>query len=251
MLTAGAMGIVAGTTLLAEHHAVSVAVLVTTAGLLAMTGFWLLERRTSHPLVMPAARRSPRLRWGAAGSFLNTATTSGSVTVATFYLQGELGLPPVRAAAVLVSFSLLVVLGSLGAPRIIRAFGWGGASCVGLGVIAAGNGLLVLRPDVIGIGVAAAICGLGIGVGSVAATDLGTAVDEEIKATAAGVLNTAAQLGTAIGTALILVVSTTFQPRTAWAVVAALAGVAAFAAVVRAPRGATAPTGRTAGAERG
>lgn len=90
-------------------------------------------------------------------------------------------------------------------------------------------------PQVVGVGAAAAICGLGIGVGSVATTDMGTAVDEAIKATAAGVLNTAAQLGTAIGTALILLVATTLQPRPAWAVAAGLAMVAALAVVRRTP----------------
>jgi MFS family permease len=92
---------------------------------------------------------------------------------------------------------------------------------------------------VIGVGVAAGASGLGIGIGSVAATDMGTAVCEAIKGTAAGVLNTAAQLGTAIGTALILLVATTFQPRTAWAVVVVFASLAATTAAARAPATAT------------
>jgi MFS family permease len=91
-------------------------------------------------------------------------------------------------------------------------------------------------PSAIGIGAAAGICGLGIGIGSVAATVLGTAVSDTIKATAAGVLNTAAQLGTAIGTALVLLIATTLQPRTAWIVVVVLAATAGAVAAARAPR---------------
>lgn len=205
-------------------------------GVLAAAGFARLERRASHPLVPSAARRSPVLRWGAFGSFFNTATTSSSITVATLYLQGELGLTPLRAAGLLGTFSILLVLGSLGAPRLITAFGSGRTLGIGLGIVAAGNTLLAASPQVIGIGAAAGTCGLGIGTGSVAATDLGTAVDEAIKGTAAGVLNTAAQLGTAIGTALILLAATVWQPRIAWAVAAVLPGVAATAAAARAPR---------------
>lgn len=230
LLSGGAMGIVAGTTLLAEHSLAVLAGVVTAVGVMAAFAFALVDRRASQPLVAPAARRSPVLRRGAFGSFFNTATTSSSITVATLFVQDELGLPPLRAATLLVSFSVLVVIGSLCAPRLIAALGGGRALGCGLGIIAAGNSVLVAWPNLVGVGAGAAICGLGIGIGSVAATDMGTAVVEAIKGTAAGVLNTAAQLGTAIGTALILLVATTFQPRIAWALAAVLASGAATAA---------------------
>jgi MFS family permease len=234
LLSGGAMGIVAGTTLLGEQSLAMLAGGVTAVGVMAAAGFTLVDRRAVHPLVAPAARRSPVLRWGAFGSFFNTATTSSSITVATFFLQDELGLAPLRAAAVLVSFSVFVVIGSLCAPGLIARLGGGRALGCGLGIIAAGNTVFFLRPSVVGVGLGAATCGLGIGIGSVAATDMGTAVVEAIKATAAGVLNTAAQLGTAIGTALVMLVATTFQPRIAWAVAAVLAGGAATSAAARA-----------------
>jgi Na+/melibiose symporter-like transporter len=166
LLTGAAMGIVAGTTLLGEHESAVLAGAVTTLGVLAAAGFAPVERRASHPLIRPAARRAPVLRWGAFGSFFNTATTSSSITVATLYLQDRLGLTPLRAAALLVTFSILVVGGSLGAPRLITALGWSRAVGCGLSIIAAGNTLLVAWPHVIGVGVAAGICGLGIGIGS-------------------------------------------------------------------------------------
>ena len=236
LLTVGAMGIVAGTTLFGEQESVLVAGVLTAVGVLTVGGFALVERRASHPLVAPAARRSPRLRWGAIGSFFNTATTSSSITVATLYLQHELGQTPLRAAALLVSCSILAVFGAIAAPRFINRLGWGAALGCGLGIIAAGNVALVAWPEVIGVGAGAGLCGFGIGVGSVAANDMGTAVSEAIKGTAAGVLNTAAQLGTAIGTALMLLVATSLQPRTSWIVAAVLAGVAAVCGAATAPR---------------
>ena len=52
------------------------------------------------------------------------------------------------------------------------------------------------------------LCGLGIGVASVAATTLGTsAVGERDRGTAAGLLNTAAQVGTALGIAALVLVA--------------------------------------------
>jgi len=51
---------------------------------------------------------------------------------------------------------------------------------------------------------AAAVSGLGLGLSSVAATTLGTDVPEALQGTASGALNTAAQLGTALGVAAFL-----------------------------------------------
>jgi len=86
---------------------------------------------------------------------------------------------------------------------------------------------------VLGIAVAAGVCGLGIGIGSVAATDMGTAVDAAITGAAAGMINTAAQLGTAVGTAVILLISTTVDARTAWSAASGVALVAALVAGAR------------------
>ena len=246
LLTGAAMGLVAGTTLLGEHGAVLLGAGVTAFGALAAVGFALVEGRARQPLVDAAARRAPVLRWGALGSFANTATTSSSITLAALVLQDDLRLTPLQAAGLLVTVSVLAVVGSALAPRLLGTLGWGPTLGCGLGTVAAGNLLLCGWPSVIGVGVASALCGLGLGIGSVAANDMGTAVDEAIKATAAGVLNTAAQLGTAIGTSVVLLVAAVLDPRPAWAVAAALAAVAGLLAARRAPRARPRGAGRTA-----
>lgn len=230
LLTGAAIGLVAGSTLLGEAGGRAIGGVVMAVGVASAVGFVAVERGTKRPLVAPATWRSAALRWGAFGSLGNTATTSGSFTLAMLYLQGELGLSPLRAAALLVAFSLMVVAGSTSAPRVIATTGSGPALGCGLGIIGVGNGVLVAWPTAPGVAVAAAISGLGIGIGSVAATDMGTNVTDALKATAAGVLNTAAQLGTAIGTALVLLVATTLGTSTAWALSAGLAVSAAVAA---------------------
>jgi hypothetical protein len=80
----------------------------------------------------------------------------------------------------------------------------------------------------------------------VATTSLGTDVPESLRATSSGVINTSAQPGTAIGTALVLLTAaattgvpdaTTGTPVVAWAATAVLAlGAAAlFARLPRVP----------------
>ena len=78
------------------------------------------------------------------------------------------------------------------------------------------------------------LCGLGIGVASVAATTLGaSAVPEAERGTAAGLLNTSAQVGTAVGiAALVLVAGTTGATAGHRLGFAAAAAVAALGAVV-------------------
>jgi hypothetical protein len=67
---------------------------------------------------------------------------------------------------------------------------------------------------------------------------MGTQVTEVLKATAAGLLNTAAQLGTALGTALVLLLATTLDTGIAWALTAGMATTAAAGVIRFRPRGA-------------
>jgi MFS family permease len=244
-LTGAAMGVVAGTTLLAEQAWWPGAVIL--AGAVgAAVAFVTLERRVREPLVPASTWQSTHVRWGTAGSFVNTATTSSALTVAMVFLQVELDLTPSQAAGLLVGFSLTVVVGSAAAAPVVARLGWGRAAALGLLVIGLGCCLFARWPTVPGIGCGAALGGLGLGVAAVAATDLGTH-DESAGASAAGVLNTGAQLGTAIGTAVVLLLAELVGARVAWMLVAALAVVAAAAIGHGAPggrQGAPVPVGR-------
>ncbi|WP_147106578.1 MFS transporter [Nesterenkonia populi] len=169
------------------------------------------------------------------GSFTNTATTTSTIRVAILYLQQQREFSPMEAAGTLVSFSLLVVAGSTTASWLIGAIGWRRSLGLGLTVVASGNAMMATWPSVAGIATAAGLCGLGIGIGSVAATDMGTHLMESFKATAAGLINSAAQLGTAIGTASILLVSTISSPRHAWITAAVCATLVAVTTSLRHP----------------
>ena len=76
-----------------------------------------------------------------------------------------------------------------------------------------------------------------------AATDLGTSVLDDLKGSAAGILNTSAQLGTALGAAALLLLMTQLGPGSAWAAAAAMAGLVAVVAFRRVPHTLAEPGG--------
>jgi MFS family permease len=89
--------------------------------------------------------------------------------------------------------------------------------------------------------VGAAVSGLGIGLSSVAANTVGTDVRGEHRGTAAGILNTAAQLGTALGVSAAVLIAAGTQHADvplrgralSWALAALFAAGAAVAALRR------------------
>ncbi|MBV9096356.1 MAG: MFS transporter [Streptosporangiaceae bacterium] len=249
--TLAVMAIVAGTTLIAQPDRRPVGLAV--AGLAAplTAAFLIADRRAAAPLLPPAALRAPSLRQGTIGAFLNTAATSSVMTLATLYLQDTRHDSPLAAAVTLVPFSLAVVAGSAVATPALRRIGPRPAIAAGLAVIATADAALAAsaaRGWAVPACVAAA--GAGLGLSSVAATALGTGVSAGLRGTASGILNTAAQLGTAIGIAVILLIAAattglpgpgTGAPVVAWATAASIA-IAGAVAFTRSPRQASAAT---------
>jgi MFS family permease len=115
----------------------------------------------------------------------------------------------------------------------------------GLALIAVADAALIpLAARAWAVPLCAAAAGAGIGLSSVAATGLGTDVEPRWRGGASGIINTGAQLGTAVGIATLLLVAAatsgtpapdTPPPRIAWAVaaLAAVAGAAWFAVARR------------------
>ena len=234
-LTAAIGALVVGATLVGAGGRVTVGVVLLALAGAAGACFLTLERRGPVRLVPAAAGRATTVRWGAAVSFAITATTSSSLTLAMLYLQDKLGLSPLRAAGLLLTLSVLVVVGATVAPRLIRLGGWSGTMAAGLAAIACGNLLLWLAPSAPGIAAASATCGLGIGLASVAATDMGTTVSTGAKSAAAALLNTSAQTGTAIGTAAALLLATLTDTASTWLTICVAAGCASLLVLARAP----------------
>ncbi|MDX6733557.1 MAG: hypothetical protein QOC54_3505 [Baekduia sp.] len=203
---------------------------------LLLAGLAVRERTAPHPLVPPALLANRQLTAALLAAAVLTATTSGGGVLATLHLQDVLGLGPLSAGLVLLPLSLSVVAGSAIAARVAApppAVIAGGLGLVGAGAVAAAAGLTAATGSS-SLVVWGVLTGLGLGAASVAATTLGTsAVDEDDRGTVAGLLNTAAQVGTALGVAaLVLVAGTTSATaghRIGFAAAAALALAGAVA----------------------
>jgi MFS family permease len=239
VLTGAVMAWVVGAALLEFPRWRVVGVGLVVVGVLLVPVLVAVERRQPAPLLPAAAVRNGNLRAGAVGSFLNTATTSSAVTLVTLHLQGIDGVSAAAAGLLLLPFSLAVVVGAAVAAPFLRRWSPRSALSTGLALIAVG--IVALAPAggaALAVPFCLALSGAGLGLASVAANGTGTDVPSALAGVAAGVLNTAAQVGTAIGVAAILliaVVSGSGGPATgagagwiAGAVLAAL-GVAFFA----------------------
>jgi len=163
--------------------------------------------------LLPAeAVRHPHLRLGVVVALLNTATTSSMMTLATLHLQRTEGVSASAAGLQFLPFSLCVVAGSGLAAPLLRLRGPRVGVVVGLLLVAAGDATLLALP--IGGGVlllGVSLAGLGIGLASVASNTLGTDVPVDVQGTASGALNTAAQLGHALGVAAFLLLATSTE----------------------------------------
>jgi MFS family permease len=203
----------------------------------ATWSFVVIDRRAAAPFLPSAVLRDSRLRQGALGAFLNTATTSSALTLVTLYLQDTLGRSPLQAAATLLPFSLAVIAGSSLAAALQRRLAPARVLAAGLAAIALADLTLILAAGSSwAVPLCAAVAGAGIGLSSVAATGLGTDVSLRWRGTASGIVNTSAQLGTAVGIAVLLLIAAvtsgvpargTAPPRIAWAVAGAVAAAGA------------------------
>jgi MFS family permease len=235
LLTITVMAVVAGATEVAEPKLRWLGAALLAAAIVLTPALRWLDRRSPAPLLPGPLFRQPPLRRGAIGSFLNTATTSSVATAVTLYVQDKLGHSPISAAATLLPFSFAVIAGSALSAPALRRLRPEQVSATGLAAIALTDAMLPLvSTKVAAVAAVMVIAGVGLGLSSVASNSLGTDVVEADRATASGVINTAAQVGTAVGIATILLVAdvttgspTTATPTLAWAVAAAVAAVGA------------------------
>jgi MFS family permease len=235
--TAAVMAFVVGASLIAEpsRRVCGELLLALCAGLAG--GFVLVDRRAAAPLLPPRLVACARLRQGAAGGLLNTATTSSAITLVTLYLQDTLRRSPLETAATLLPFSLAVIGGASLSAVLLCRYRPQSVVAFGLAVISAADAALTPSATApLAVPVCAAVAGAGIGVSSVAATSLGTDVEAHWRGSASGIINTAAQLGTAIGIAVVLLVAAattglpaagTPEPAIAWSLAAAVAAAGA------------------------
>lgn len=235
LMIAAVMAIVSGGSLIESAQMRVLGIVLVVTGAASGGLFVLRQRQTAVPLIPIDAFTSRNLRIGTIVSFVNTGTTSPTMVLATLLLQNELGATPVQAGMSLISFSLAVILGSMLSKPLSDRIPPHRLAAIGLATIAAGCASLVITYGTWwGVAAGAAVAGAGIGISSVAGTSIGTKIPDHLAGSASGVLNTGAQLGTAVGVAALLLMAPAihlgpFQGTAlGWAAAAAIALSAAF-----------------------
>jgi MFS family permease len=150
-------------------------------------------------------------RPGVVGGNLTAATLTASTTPAMLttilYVQDTLRLSPARGSLLFPAFSLAVIGGSLLGPFAMRRIGVRATLLSGFSAVVTAIVLLFALPGqglpILILSTSFALMGSGLGTASVASTTAGTAeVPKGEQGVAAGLLNSTAQLGTALGLAV-------------------------------------------------
>jgi MFS family permease len=172
------------------------------------------EGRTADPLLPLGLLRSRSVAGANLTAVAITAATSPAMFLAVLYVQQTLGIPPGPASLLFPAVNLGVIAGSLQGPRLLGRLGARRTLVTGFGGIVLGTVVLLLLPQhglpVIQLVSAFGVMGAGLGIASVASTETGTeAAEPAYRGVASGVLNSAAQVGTAVGVALLLPLAAT------------------------------------------
>ncbi len=233
LLIISVMALIAGAAWIERPSTRGQGLLLVLVGLAAAGLFAWRLAAARHPLIPHEALASRRIRAGTALSFVNTATTSSAAVLASLFLQQRLGLDPIATGLTLIVLSLCVIPTSMGSRFLLARVTPGIVAGAGLGTIAIGCAVLAITTGRWwGVLVGIALAGAGLGLSSVAANSIGTSVRPQLAGTASGVLNTGAQLGTALGVAFAVLVSGAWGVWAGWLAAALLASVTALACLV-------------------
>jgi EmrB/QacA subfamily drug resistance transporter len=211
------------------------------AGLALLMVFVRIEVRAPDPLLPAALLRADGMLGANLVAAALTATTTAPLLLCVLELQGPLGRSPLETGALFAPVNLAVICGSLLGGLVVERLGTRGAMAAGLGAIGAGGAWLAIvvaggAPPLAFVP-AFVVMGAALGVASVASTAAGTAAAGRAReGVASGLLNTAAQVGTALGVAVSLSLAAAAGQRVAFVAAAAFAFGAAALALPRGTR---------------
>lgn len=214
-ITTGLGLLILGLTRIEQHGLAAASTLLLLAGsLVVLAAFVLLERRALDPLVRFSLFRIPGV--GAANLIFVavTAVVASNLFFTTLYVQEVLTFTPILTGVAFLPNSCLVVLGSLTASRLLARTSPRAVLTTGLLILAAGSLLLSQIPAAnpryaIDVLPGFALTGLGLGLAFVAATTAATrGINDHDQGLASGLVNTAQQVGFAVGIAAIVAIAT-------------------------------------------
>ena len=175
---------------------------------LLIAAFALIESRHHAPLVPLRIFRSRTLAAADALTVLIGTVAVGMPFVLTLYAQQVLGYSAVKFGVSSVVLALGATAGAIAGQAAVLKAGFRSVAATGLALMGAGSLLLTqvavgssYFPDIF---FALLLCGLGIGLAFVTATVAALAgVAEHESGLASGLSNTALQIGTALGVAIV------------------------------------------------
>ena len=179
---------------------------------LLLAAFALIESRHQAPLVPLRILRSRTLAGADAVTVLIGTVAIGMPFVLTLYAQRVLGYSALKFGVSSVVLALAVTAGAIAGQAAVLKAGFRPVAATGMALMGAGS-LVLTQVSVHGgyfpdIFFGLLLCGLGIGLAFVTATVAALAgVAEHEAGLASGLSNTALQIGTALGVAIVSTVA--------------------------------------------
>ncbi|QFG22562.1 MFS transporter [Actinomadura sp. WMMB 499] len=178
-----------------------------------LTAFVFIEARTANPLMPLRLFRNPNLRAGLLVILTFGVTMQNLVYFLTLYFQDVLGYSALQGGLAFLSLSVVIGTANWIAERLIIRVGARTTLIVAL-LLGSGGGALMaagMRADGSYWTILAGLVVYGFGMGMIYPTmfgTTGTGVADEDQGAAGGMANTALQVGTSVGLAVLVGVST-------------------------------------------
>jgi MFS family permease len=186
--------------------------LPTTLGVVALVALVLVERKRAAPLLPRSLLSSPR-RWSALGAILTAAGVMASTMfMLSLYFQEVRGFTPLWTAVAFLPFGVVQIVVGAFAGTVVERFGTRAVTTSGL-LLAAGGALVLTRIDesspYLGLplaGLVALACGVAFAFAGAMVTAVAH-VPAHQSGTAAGMANTAMEVGPSLGFAVLVTVA--------------------------------------------
>ena len=204
---AGMMSLVSGIKALAEGKSPATGLVALLVGVVLLTLFVVRQLRVSHPMIDVRLFRVRAFSGAVLVDLVSVFALVGSLFALTQYLQLVAGLTPIQSALWLLPEAVVSGVAGFVAAALVKRVAPAVLISAGAVVVAGGFALLLtLTPFSSPAVIAVALCliGLGAGVGLTLTNDIiMSSVRGENAGQAAAVSETAYELGTALGTAVL------------------------------------------------
>lgn len=191
----------------AEHGLSGIVAIAATIGGASAVAFVHRQNARPDPMIDMSLFSVPRFRSAVSGNLVACMGFAGSTYFITQYLQLVLGMSPMRAGVQLLPAVIAAMVAMLSAPRTARRFGEFSVIATGLGAGTVGFALMIGVP----VGgsptiatTAMVLVGAGLGAALTVSIDgIIASIPPERAGAGASVSETANELGTALGTAVL------------------------------------------------